>query len=81
MLLLFVLILGGILGGIFSPVEGGSIGCVGAFVLSVVRRRLKWNTFLKSLDETLDITAINERVIRWDISFRKCPPMQTKGIR
>lgn len=57
MLALFILILGGILGGIFSPVEGGSIGCVGAFVLSMVRRRLQWKTFIKSLDDTLDITA------------------------
>jgi len=57
MLALFVLILGGILGGIFSPVEGGSIGCVGAFTLSLIRRRLKWKTFIQSLDETLDITA------------------------
>jgi len=57
MLALFVLILGGILGGFFSPVEGGSIGCVGAFTLSLIRRRLKWKTFIQSLDETLDITA------------------------
>jgi tripartite ATP-independent transporter DctM subunit len=57
MLFLFVLILGGILGGFFSPVEGGSIGCVGAFALAVARRRLTWHLLVKSAYDTVEITA------------------------
>jgi tripartite ATP-independent transporter DctM subunit len=57
MLFLFVLILGGILGGFFSPVEGGSIGCVGAFALAVARRRLTWRLLVKSAYDTVEITA------------------------
>jgi tripartite ATP-independent transporter DctM subunit len=57
MLFLFVLILGGILGGFFSPVEGGSIGCIGAFALAVARRRLTWRLLVKSAFDTVEITA------------------------
>jgi tripartite ATP-independent transporter DctM subunit len=57
MLFLFVLILGGILGGYFSPVEGGSIGCIGAFALAVARRRLTWHLLVKSAYDTVEITA------------------------
>ncbi len=57
MLLLFVLILGGILSGIFSPIEGGAIGSVGAFFYALARRRLTWNALVKSLEDTLMITS------------------------
>jgi len=45
MLSLFVLILGGILGGIFSPTEGGAIGTVGAFIYTLFRRRVNKKCF------------------------------------
>ena len=57
MLILFVLILGGILGGIFSPVEGGAIGAVGAFVLALIRRRVSYQMMIVSLKDTLAITT------------------------
>jgi tripartite ATP-independent transporter DctM subunit len=57
MLLLFVLILGGILSGIFSPIEGGAIGAVGAFVYALFRRRLTWQQVMLSLEDTLKITS------------------------
>ncbi len=57
MLILFVLILGGILSGIFSPVEGGSIGAVGAFLYALIRRRMSYTLLKAALKETLDITT------------------------
>lgn len=57
MLILFVLILGGILGGIFSPVEGGAIGSVGAFVYALIRKRVNKNMIIMSLQEALNITC------------------------
>jgi tripartite ATP-independent transporter DctM subunit len=57
MLVLFVLILGGILSGIFSPVEGGSIGAVGAFVYALVRRRMTSQVLFTALKDTLAITT------------------------
>ncbi|MBW2066307.1 MAG: TRAP transporter large permease subunit [Deltaproteobacteria bacterium] len=57
MLALFILILGGILGGIFSPVEGGAIGSVGAFVYALIRGRVNKAMVLSSLQDSLTITC------------------------
>lgn len=57
MLVLFVLILGGILGGIFSPIEGGAVGAVGAFAYALFRRRMTWPLMMKALKDTLNITS------------------------
>jgi len=57
MLFLFLLILGGILGGVFSPTEGGAIGAFGAFLLGLLRRRLSWGNLRVSLEETAKITT------------------------
>jgi len=57
MLFLFVLVLGGILGGLFSPTEGGAIGAAGAFFLAVIRRRMSWQVLLKAMEDTAVITC------------------------
>ena len=57
MLLLFILILGGILGGVFSPVEGGAIGSVGALLYAVIRRRMTWRLLGVALRDSVGITT------------------------
>jgi tripartite ATP-independent transporter DctM subunit len=57
MLLLFILILGGILGGIFSPVEGGAIGAVGALLYAIIRRRMTWRLLITALEDSAAITC------------------------
>ncbi|MBW1708616.1 MAG: TRAP transporter large permease subunit [Deltaproteobacteria bacterium] len=57
MLLLFFLILGGILGGIFSPTEGGGIGAVGAFLYALARRRISKENLMAALKETAKLTT------------------------
>ena len=57
MLLLFVLILGGILFGIFSPTEGGGIGAVGAFLYALVRKRVSRAILMKAFTETATLTT------------------------
>jgi C4-dicarboxylate transporter DctM subunit len=39
-LLLFVLVIGGLYGGVFTPTEAGGVGASGAFLLGVMRGRL-----------------------------------------
>jgi tripartite ATP-independent transporter DctM subunit len=39
-ILLFVLVIGGLYGGVFTPTEAGGVGAAGAFILGVLRRRL-----------------------------------------
>jgi tripartite ATP-independent transporter DctM subunit len=57
-LLLFLLIIGGIYGGIFTPTEAGGVGAFGALVISTVSRRLTIKILLDSLLESTKITAM-----------------------
>ncbi|EKF42328.1 TRAP C4-dicarboxylate transport system permease DctM [Nitratireductor indicus C115] len=56
-LLLIVCVLGGIYGGVFTPVEAGAIGCVGAFILGLAKRKLTLRRLRVVLLETGIITA------------------------
>lgn len=55
--LLFILVLGGIYGGIFTPTEAGAVGAFGAIVITVAYRRLNFRKFLDSLLEAGQTTA------------------------
>ena len=57
MLVLFIIILGGILVGIFSPTEGGGIGVVGSVIIMTVRRRMSWEAIKRACEQTSSITA------------------------
>lgn len=48
-LALFVFVIGGLYGGLFTPTEAGGMGAGGAFVIGVLRRRLKREEILSSL--------------------------------
>jgi C4-dicarboxylate transporter, DctM subunit len=57
-LLLFVIVIGGIYFGIFSPTEGAAVGAFGAFLFALLRRKLGWKQFTASLIETLRTTGM-----------------------
>jgi C4-dicarboxylate transporter DctM subunit len=48
-LALFVFVIGGLYGGLFTPTEAGGVGACGAFLISVARRRLTPAGVLASL--------------------------------
>jgi C4-dicarboxylate transporter DctM subunit len=58
MLLLFILIMGGIYAGIFTPTEAGAVGAFGALVISAASRRLTVRRFFDSLLEATKITVM-----------------------
>lgn len=55
--LLFILVLGGIYGGIFTPTEAGAIGAFGAIVITSIMRRLTFRKFLEAALEAGITTA------------------------
>jgi tripartite ATP-independent transporter DctM subunit len=55
---LFLVIMGGIFFGVFTPGEAGSIGAVGALAFAVGRRKMTWRLFFESLVEAGRITAL-----------------------
>jgi tripartite ATP-independent transporter DctM subunit len=56
-LALFLFVIGGIYGGLFTATEAAGMGAAGAFILGVVRRRLSGADILRSLLEATRTTA------------------------
>ena len=50
--LLFVVVMGGIYGGVFTATEGAGIGAFGALCFALARRALTWRTLLDALVES-----------------------------
>ncbi|MBN1191907.1 MAG: TRAP transporter large permease [Dehalococcoidales bacterium] len=57
-LCLFLLVIGGIYLGVFSPTEAAGIGAFGAFVFALARRRLGWAALKDSLLDTMKSTGM-----------------------
>ncbi|MBN1227303.1 MAG: TRAP transporter large permease [Deltaproteobacteria bacterium] len=58
MLLLIGIVLGGIWGGVFSPVEAGGIGAFGAFMIALFRRRITKEKLIESLISAAKMNAM-----------------------
>ena len=58
MLALFVLVMGGIYGGVFTPTEGASVGAFGGFVFALSRGVLPWKAFVETLVDSIRTTAM-----------------------
>ncbi|MEE2965418.1 MAG: TRAP transporter large permease [Acidobacteriota bacterium] len=57
-LTLFLFVIGGIYGGIFTPTEAAGVGCTGVLVAAGLRRRLTANAMSKALEETALVSAM-----------------------
>jgi len=55
--LLIVIVMGGIYGGVFTPVEAGGVGALASLLLALARRSLTWRKFWQVLMETGFVTA------------------------
>jgi C4-dicarboxylate transporter DctM subunit len=58
MLILFVLVMGGLFAGWFTPTEAGAGGAAGALIIALARRMITWRGFIDSLSETTRITTM-----------------------
>jgi len=56
--LLFVFVIGGIYGGLFTATEGAGMGAFGAMAFALWRRALSWKTLYESLVESGRTTAM-----------------------
>ncbi len=57
-IVVFIMVLGGIYAGYFTPTEGGSVGVAAVFLLALMKRRLTWRGFSTSLLEAAEIAAV-----------------------
>ena len=68
-LVLFLLVLGGLFAGWFSPTQAGGAGAAGVLVLGLIRRRMSWKGFIKAGTDTLLITAMVMFIVAGAVLF------------
>jgi tripartite ATP-independent transporter DctM subunit len=71
MLALFLLVMGGIYGGWFTPTEAGAVGAFGAMVISAIARKMTRKNFLASVLEAAQTTAMIVLLIAGAFVFMK----------
>jgi len=57
-MLLFILVMGGLFMGLFTPTEAAAVGAFGTIIIAAVGRNLSWAGFMLSLEETARITCM-----------------------
>jgi C4-dicarboxylate transporter DctM subunit len=57
-IILFVLVMGGLFIGIFTPTEAGAVGAFGGLVIPLVRRQLSWQGFILALYSSTRTTCM-----------------------
>jgi tripartite ATP-independent transporter DctM subunit len=67
----FGLVMGGLFFGFFTPTEAAAVGAFGVLVVSLVRRQLSWQGFVKSLYETLRTSCMVLLLIAGAVVFGK----------
>jgi tripartite ATP-independent transporter DctM subunit len=67
--LLFVLVIGGLYGKVFTPTEGAGIGAFGALVLALAKRTLTAATLLRVFAETVRTSAVMFAILIGGLMF------------
>jgi tripartite ATP-independent transporter DctM subunit len=52
-IVIFGIVIGGLMSGLFTPTEAGTVGTIAIFVLAVIKRGMSFKSFLNSVDESL----------------------------
>jgi len=70
-LLVFIFVMGGMFIGLFTPTEAAAVGAFGVLVVSLLRRQMTWERFVKSLYETLRTCCMVMLLIAGAVIFGK----------
>jgi len=70
MIALIVLVLGGLIFGLFTPPEAGAVGAFGALALSIIRRKLNWNNFREAILGTMKTTGMIYLIVIGAMTFK-----------
>mgnify|MGYP003651545165 CR=1 FL=1 len=68
-LVLFVLVIGGLYAGIFTPTEAGAAGACGALAIGLIRRHLSFKSIVLAVGETLRISSMVVLMIAGAVLF------------
>jgi len=70
-LIVFILVMGGLFIGLFTPTEAAAVGSFGVLMVSLIRRQLTWQGFVNSLYETLRTSCMVMMLIAGAVIFGK----------
>ncbi len=70
-LVVFILVMGGLFIGLFTPTEAAAVGAFGMLVVSIFRKQLTWKGFVSALYETLGTSAMVMMLIAGAVIFGK----------
>jgi tripartite ATP-independent transporter DctM subunit len=70
-LILFVLVIGGIYMGIFTPTEGGAVGAMGAFFIGLVMGRWTRKSFFTALQDAGKIVSMTFLIVVGSLIFTR----------
>ncbi|MEW5919393.1 MAG: TRAP transporter large permease [Bacillota bacterium] len=69
--LLFMLVIGGMYAGWFTPNEAGAVGSFGAIVIGLVRRTLSLNALLQAAEDTIRVASMAVLLITTAVLFSR----------
>jgi len=70
-LAVFLLVIGGLFIGLFTPTEAAAVGAFGMLVVSILRKQLTWKGFVNALYETLGTSCMVMMLIAGAVIFGK----------
>ena len=70
-LAVFVMVMGGLFLGLFTPTEAAAVGAFGVLAVALLRRQITWQGFVKSLHETLRTSCMVMFLIAGAVVFGK----------
>ena len=70
-LAVFILVIGGMFIGLFTPTEAAAVGAFGMLVVSILRKQLTWKGFVNALYETLGTSCMVMMLIAGAVIFGK----------
>jgi C4-dicarboxylate transporter DctM subunit len=70
-LAVFILVIGGLFLGMFTPTEAAAVGSFGVLLVSLIRRQLIWKGFVEALYETLGTSCMVMLLIAGAVVFGK----------
>jgi tripartite ATP-independent transporter DctM subunit len=70
-MVLFLMVIGGLYAGWFTPTESGAAGSFGALMIGLARRKLSKKAFTKAVAETIRISAMVVLLITGAVMFGK----------
>jgi tripartite ATP-independent transporter DctM subunit len=68
-LILFVVVMGGMFFGIFTPTEAAAIGALGSLVIPLVKRQLTWHILTRALQETTRTSCMVMIIVAGAVMF------------